>query len=172
MSPDFRTRPAGSSASRHCRGCSPQDQPLGPTKQMRIRAVSTPRGLSVVSNAPVSRRWSASPQVFAPPRWSAQPLKVGFSDISHFDRLFRARFGDTPSGVRQTVGCRLICGPLLVIRVVLTVHQPLPVYPRQRTRVRGLISSQRATTGNRNAASLLTITQNLRLQPLKSCFPV
>ncbi len=27
-------------------------------------------------------------------------LQVGFSDISHFNRLFRARFGDTPSGVR------------------------------------------------------------------------
>jgi AraC-like DNA-binding protein len=29
-------------------------------------------------------------------------LEVGFSDISHFNRLFRARFGDTPSGVRGT----------------------------------------------------------------------
>jgi AraC-like DNA-binding protein len=28
-------------------------------------------------------------------------LEVGFSDISHFNRLFRARFGDTPSGVRD-----------------------------------------------------------------------
>jgi AraC-like DNA-binding protein len=27
-------------------------------------------------------------------------LRAGFSDISHFNRLFRARFGDTPSGVR------------------------------------------------------------------------
>jgi AraC-like DNA-binding protein len=27
-------------------------------------------------------------------------LQAGFSDISHFNRLFRARFGDTPSGVR------------------------------------------------------------------------
>jgi len=27
-------------------------------------------------------------------------LEVGFSDISHFNRLFRARFGDTPRGVR------------------------------------------------------------------------
>jgi AraC-like DNA-binding protein len=27
-------------------------------------------------------------------------LQVGFSDISHFNRLFRSRFGDTPSGVR------------------------------------------------------------------------
>ena len=33
-------------------------------------------------------------------------LKAGFSDISHFNRLFRSRFGDTPKGVRtiqQTV---------------------------------------------------------------------
>ena len=27
-------------------------------------------------------------------------LQIGFSDISHFNRLFRMRFGDTPSGVR------------------------------------------------------------------------
>jgi AraC-like DNA-binding protein len=27
-------------------------------------------------------------------------LEVGFSDISYFNRLFRARFGDTPSGAR------------------------------------------------------------------------
>ena len=29
-------------------------------------------------------------------------LQVGFSDISHFNRLFRSRFGDTPKGVRAT----------------------------------------------------------------------
>jgi AraC-like DNA-binding protein len=28
-------------------------------------------------------------------------LQAGFSDISHFNRLFRARFGDTPRGVRK-----------------------------------------------------------------------
>ena len=28
-------------------------------------------------------------------------LQVGFSDISHFNRLFRSRFGDTPSDVRH-----------------------------------------------------------------------
>jgi AraC-like DNA-binding protein len=27
-------------------------------------------------------------------------LQVGFSDISHFNRLFRSSFGDTPRGVR------------------------------------------------------------------------
>jgi AraC-like DNA-binding protein len=27
--------------------------------------------------------------------------RAGFSDLSHFNRLFRARFGDTPSGVRR-----------------------------------------------------------------------
>ena len=30
-------------------------------------------------------------------------LEAGFSDLSHFNRLFRARFGDTPSGVRRTL---------------------------------------------------------------------
>jgi len=27
-------------------------------------------------------------------------LQVGFSDVSHFNRLFRARFGDSPRNVR------------------------------------------------------------------------
>jgi transcriptional regulator GlxA family with amidase domain len=27
-------------------------------------------------------------------------LQAGFSDISHFNRLFRSRFGDMPKGVR------------------------------------------------------------------------
>ncbi|MBB4397179.1 AraC family transcriptional regulator [Bradyrhizobium sp. ERR14] len=31
-------------------------------------------------------------------------LEVGFSDISHFNRLFRARFGDSPRGVRYASG--------------------------------------------------------------------
>jgi AraC-like DNA-binding protein len=31
-------------------------------------------------------------------------LEVGFSDISHFNRSFRSRFGDTPSGVRARGG--------------------------------------------------------------------
>jgi AraC-like DNA-binding protein len=31
-------------------------------------------------------------------------LDAGFSDISHFNRLFRSRFGDTPSRVRAQRG--------------------------------------------------------------------
>ncbi|MGY8685968.1 AraC family transcriptional regulator [Bradyrhizobium sp. UFLA05-153] len=31
-------------------------------------------------------------------------LEVGFSDVSHFNRLFRARFGDSPRGVRCSRG--------------------------------------------------------------------
>ncbi|MBR0869351.1 helix-turn-helix transcriptional regulator [Bradyrhizobium tropiciagri] len=37
-----------------------------------------------------------------PQRISDIALEVGFSDVSHFNRLFRARFGDSPSGVRGT----------------------------------------------------------------------
>ena len=33
-------------------------------------------------------------------RISDVALECGFSDISHFNRMFRCRFGDTPSGVR------------------------------------------------------------------------
>ncbi len=33
-------------------------------------------------------------------RISEIAMEAGFSDISHFNRLFRARFGDTPRGVR------------------------------------------------------------------------
>jgi AraC-like DNA-binding protein len=36
-------------------------------------------------------------------RISDLAFEVGFSDLSHFNRLFRARFGDTPSGVRRTL---------------------------------------------------------------------
>jgi AraC-like DNA-binding protein len=32
-------------------------------------------------------------------RISDLALQAGFSDISHFSRLFRSRFGDTPSGI-------------------------------------------------------------------------
>jgi AraC-like DNA-binding protein len=37
-------------------------------------------------------------------RISDVALQAGFSDISHFNRLFRSRFGDTPSGVRARGG--------------------------------------------------------------------
>jgi hypothetical protein len=35
-----------------------------------------------------------------PRRISEIAFQAGFSDLSHFNRLFRSRFGDTPSGVR------------------------------------------------------------------------
>ena len=31
-------------------------------------------------------------------------LAAGFGDVSHFNRLFRRRFGDSPSGVRVSIG--------------------------------------------------------------------
>jgi AraC-like DNA-binding protein len=36
-------------------------------------------------------------------RISDLAFEVGFSDLSHFNRLFRTRFGDTPSGVRRAL---------------------------------------------------------------------
>ena len=34
-------------------------------------------------------------------RYVHSALRVGFSDISHFNRLFRSRYADTPSGVGE-----------------------------------------------------------------------
>jgi AraC-like DNA-binding protein len=39
-------------------------------------------------------------------RISDVAMEVGFSDISHFNRLFRARFGDSPRGVRGSRDAR------------------------------------------------------------------
>jgi AraC-like DNA-binding protein len=39
-------------------------------------------------------------------RVSDVALEVGFSDISHFNRLFRSRFSGTPSGVRAQASRR------------------------------------------------------------------
>ena len=37
-------------------------------------------------------------------------LAVGFSDLSHFNRLFRARFGETPTAVRRSHNGSRSCG--------------------------------------------------------------
>jgi AraC-like DNA-binding protein len=47
------------------------------------------RALALLTAAPSRRR-----------RIADIALEAGFSDISHFNRLFRSRFGDTPRGVR------------------------------------------------------------------------
>jgi AraC-like DNA-binding protein len=42
-------------------------------------------------------------------------LDAGFSDLSHFNRLFRARFGDTPTGIRGAApsdAAKLLTQPL------------------------------------------------------------
>jgi AraC-like DNA-binding protein len=40
-------------------------------------------------------------------------LRAGFSDISHFNRLFRSHFGDTPKGVRADARKGSTCaGPI------------------------------------------------------------
>jgi AraC-like DNA-binding protein len=38
----------------------------------------------------------------SPRRIADVALEVGFSDISHFNRLFRSRYGETPTGVRAS----------------------------------------------------------------------
>jgi AraC-like DNA-binding protein len=43
-------------------------------------------------------------------------LEAGFTDISHFNHLFRARFGDTPKGVRAQN--RRNCPPLKPFRQI------------------------------------------------------
>jgi AraC-like DNA-binding protein len=42
-----------------------------------------------------------------PDRIANIALEAGFSDVSNFNRLFRSRFGDTPSGVRTQTAQRL-----------------------------------------------------------------
>ena len=50
------------------------------------------RALTLLTETPERRR-----------RISDIALEAGFSDLSHFNRMFRFRFGDTPSGVRRIV---------------------------------------------------------------------
>jgi AraC-like DNA-binding protein len=55
----------------------------------RVNQLRLQRAFTLLTKA------SASPR-----RISDIALEVGFSDISHFNRLFRSHFGDTPSAVR------------------------------------------------------------------------
>lgn len=55
----------------------------------RVKELRLQRAFALLSDSSERRR-----------RISEVALQVGFSDISHFNRLFRARFGDTPKGVR------------------------------------------------------------------------
>jgi AraC-like DNA-binding protein len=48
------------------------------------------RALTLLTGAPARTR-----------RISDIALDAGFSDLSYFNRLFRSRFGDTPSGMRK-----------------------------------------------------------------------
>jgi AraC-like DNA-binding protein len=51
-------------------------------------------------------------------------LEAGFSDISHFNRLFRARFGDTPSGARARAAGRHGNGEASVDPAVVGAEPP------------------------------------------------
>lgn len=55
----------------------------------RVNELRLQRAFTLLSEARDSAR-----------RISDIAFDAGFSDLSHFNRLFRSRFGDTPSGVR------------------------------------------------------------------------
>ena len=60
----------------------------------------------------LARRLTRAHRMLTDPRFSALPigtiaLDAGFSDLSHFNRSFRRRFGCTPSDARAAAGRRL-----------------------------------------------------------------
>jgi AraC-like DNA-binding protein len=55
----------------------------------RVNELRLQRALALLG-ARQGRRW----------RIADIAMEAGFSDVSHFNRLFRARFGETPSSVR------------------------------------------------------------------------
>ncbi|KRQ04327.1 MULTISPECIES: helix-turn-helix transcriptional regulator [Bradyrhizobium] len=61
----------------------------GPSFTERLNELRLQRALKLLTEPDAGRR-----------RISDIALEVGFSDVSHFNRLFRARFGDSPRGVR------------------------------------------------------------------------
>ncbi|WP_076865050.1 helix-turn-helix domain-containing protein [Bradyrhizobium mercantei] len=78
----------------HCQGISPRYlQRLmassGSSFTERLNELRLQRALLLLTRPHAGRR-----------RISDIALEVGFSDVSHFNRLFRARFGDSPRGVR------------------------------------------------------------------------
>jgi AraC-like DNA-binding protein len=80
----------------HGQGISPRYlqrllETSGTSFTARVAELRLQRALALLSEAPARRI-------------SDIALEAGFSDISHFNRLFRARFGDTPSAVRAQGG--------------------------------------------------------------------
>ncbi|MCP1830189.1 AraC-like DNA-binding protein [Bradyrhizobium sp. USDA 4518] len=61
----------------------------GPSFTERLNELRLQRALKLLTEPDAGRR-----------RISDIALEVGFSDVSHFNRLFRARFGDSPRGMR------------------------------------------------------------------------
>lgn len=57
----------------------------------RVNELRLQKAFALLTNPDSSKR-----------RISDIAMEAGFSDISHFNRLFRARFGDTPRGVRDS----------------------------------------------------------------------
>jgi AraC-like DNA-binding protein len=80
----------------HCQGISPRYlQRLmassGSSFTMRVNELRLQRAFKLLTEPHTSTQ-----------RISDIALEVGFSDVSHFNRRFRARFGDSPRGVRST----------------------------------------------------------------------
>lgn len=77
-----------------CQGISPRYlQRLmassGTSFTERLNELRLQRAFELLTGSPAGRQ-----------RISDIALEVGFSDVSHFNRLFRIRFGDSPRGVR------------------------------------------------------------------------
>jgi AraC-like DNA-binding protein len=64
-------------------------EPSGASFTARVNELRLQRALALLTEAHDGRR-----------RISDIAMEAGFSDVTYFNRLFRARFGDCPRGVR------------------------------------------------------------------------
>jgi AraC-like DNA-binding protein len=76
------------------------DLRISPRYLQRLLEISGTSFTAYVNELRLQRAFTLLTEARGERRISDIALQVGFSDISHFNRLFRARFGDTPRGVR------------------------------------------------------------------------